>query len=141
MDVVFLIGRLLFIAIFLFSGVMAHLVGYRQGVEYARSYGSPLPEIGVPLTGVMAIAGAVLVGFGILADLGAILIAAFLLLITPIMHAFWREREEQMRQMQMANFMKNVAMLGGAIVLFYLYNQLQGDAGLSLTDPLFERGG
>jgi hypothetical protein len=33
------------------------------------------------------------------------------------------------------------ALLGGAIIVFYLYNQLQGDAGLSLTDPLFSRGG
>jgi len=37
--------------------------------------------------------------------------------------------------------MKNLALLGGAIVLFYLYNQLQDDAGLSLTDPLFSSGG
>jgi hypothetical protein len=28
----------------------------------------------------------------------------------------------------------------GALVLFYTYNQLQGDAGLSITDPLFSRG-
>jgi len=141
MDVLFLVGRLLFVALFLFAGVMAHLVGYRQGVEYARSFGSPLPEIGVPLTGLMAVGGAVLVAFGVLADLGAMLIAAFLLLITPIMHPFWKERGAQKRQVQMSMFMKNLALLGGAIVLFYLYNQLQGHAGLSLTDPLFERGG
>jgi hypothetical protein len=36
--------------------------------------------------------------------------------------------------------MKNVAVLGGALVIFYAYNQLQGDAGVSLTDPLFNRG-
>ena len=35
--------------------------------------------------------------------------------------------------------MKNVGLLGGALVLFYTWNQLQGDAGLSLTDPLFSR--
>jgi len=54
-----------------------------------------------------------------------------------MMHAFWREREPQMRQTQMVMFMKNVSMLGGALVLFYLFNQLQGEAGLSITDPLF----
>lgn len=140
MEVVFLIGRILFVVIFLFSGVMAHFVGYRQGVEFARSYGSPAPELGVPLTGLLAVGGAILVGLGVVADLGALLIAAFLILITPIMHAFWKEQDEQTRQIQMAQFMKNVAMLGGALVIFYLYNQLQGDAGLSLTDPLFNRG-
>lgn len=140
MEVVFLIGRILFVVIFLFSGVMAHFVGYRQGVEFARSYRSPAPELGVPLTGLLAVGGAILVGLGVVADLGALLIAAFLILITPIMHAFWKEQDEQTRQIQMAQFMKNVAMLGGALVIFYLYNQLQGDAGLSLTDPLFNRG-
>ncbi|MGH2961539.1 MAG: DoxX family protein [Microbacterium sp.] len=139
MDVLFLIGRVLFALIFIFSGIAVHLVGRKQGVEYARSYGSPLPEIGVPLTGMMAIAGAVMIALGLWADLGALLIVAFLLLITPIMHAFWRETEEQMRQTQTVMFMKNIAMLGGALVILYAYNQLQGEAALSLTDPLFGR--
>jgi len=38
----------------------------------------------------------------------------------------------------MVNFTKNVALLGGALVLFYVWNQLQGEAGLSLIDPLFD---
>jgi hypothetical protein len=33
-----------------------------------------------------------------------------------------------------------MALAGGALVLFYAYNQLQGDAGLSITDLLFGRG-
>jgi hypothetical protein len=40
---------------------------------------------------------------------------------------------------QMAMFTKNFALAGGALVLFYAWNQLQGDAGASLTDPLFGR--
>jgi hypothetical protein len=44
-----------------------------------------------------------------------------------------------MQQMQMVNFVKNVSMAGGALVLFYAFNQLQGEAGLSITDPLFGR--
>jgi putative oxidoreductase len=139
MDVAFLIGRILFAFLFVFSGLTIHLVGYRQGVEYARASGSPLPEIGVPLTGVIAIAGGLMIALGILADLGAVLIAAFLLVITPIMHAFWKETDEQMKNIQSAMFFKNAALLGGAIVIFYVFNQLQGEAGLSLTDPLFER--
>jgi hypothetical protein len=59
------------------------------------------------------------------------------LLITPFMHAFWRETEEMQKAIQMAMFTKNFALLGGA--LFYVWNQLQGDAGLSITDPLFSR--
>lgn len=137
MDVLFLIGRILFGGLFIFAGLTAHLIGYRQGVQYARMYRVPLPELGVPLTGVMAVAGGLMVVLGLWGDLGALLIAAFLLLITPLMHAFWRETDAQQKQMQMSNFTKNFALLGAGLALFYVWNQLQGDAGLSVTDPLF----
>jgi putative oxidoreductase len=140
MDVVFLIGRILFVAIFVFSGVTVHIIGREQGIQYARAYGSPLPELGVPLTGVVAIVGGLSVLLGIWADLGALLIAGFLVLITPFMHAFWKEQDPTQRQNQLFQFMKNAALLGGALVIFYAYNQLQGDAGLSITNPLFGRG-
>ena len=138
MDVVFLIGRILLAIPFLLS-VQIHLIKREQGVQYARMYNVPLAELGVPLTGVMAVLGASSVVLGLWGDLGALLIAAFLLLITPFMHAFWREEDEMQKINQLVNFQKNFAMLGGALVLFYVWNQLQGDAGLSLTDPLFGR--
>jgi putative oxidoreductase len=139
MDVVFLVARILFAAIFVFSGATIHLLQRRQGIEYARAYGVPMPQLGVPLTGAMAVIGGLMVALGVWGDLGALLIAAFLLLITPLMHAFWRETEEMQKQLQMVNFMKNTALLGGALALFYTWNQLQGEAGASITDPLFGR--
>ncbi len=140
MDVVFLIGRILFGLLFVSSALMAHLIGYRRGVQYARMYKVPLAELGVPLTGVIALAGGVMVILGLWGDLGALLIAAFLLLITPLMHAFWKETDDMQKQIQMANFNKNFALFGAALAIFYLFNQLQGDAGLCLTDPLFGKG-
>jgi putative oxidoreductase len=140
MDFVFLVGRILFILLFVVSGLTAHLLQMRQGVQYAKSYGVPLAELGVPLTGIVAVAGGLMVALGVWGDLGALLLAGFLVLITPLMHAFWREEDAMQRQLQTVNFMKNVALLGGALVLFYVWKQLQGDAGLSITDPLFDRG-
>jgi putative oxidoreductase len=138
MEVVFFIGRILLAIPFLLA-VQIHLIKREQGVQYARMYNVPLAELGVPLTGVMAVLGAVSVVLGIWGDLGALLIAAFLGLITPFMHAFWRETDYMAKANQMAHLQKNLAMLGGALILFYVWNQLQGDAGLSLTDPLFGR--
>jgi putative oxidoreductase len=140
MDVVFLIGRIVFALVFLFSGSTVHLLQARQGIEYARMYRVPAPELLVPFNGLMAVAGALSVILGIWADLGALLLVAFLVPVALFMHAFWRETDEQMKANQMAHFMKNMALTGGALVLFYTYNQLQGDAGLSITDPLFSRG-
>ena len=41
--------------------------------------------------------------------------------------------------MSLVNFTTNTALFGGALVLFYAWNQLQGEARLSITDPLFGR--
>lgn len=140
MDVVFLAGRILFALVFVFSGATVHLLQRKQGIQYAKMYGVPLAEVGVPLTGIMAVLGGLSVAVGLWGDLGALLVAAFLALITPLMHAFWREEDAMQKQLQTVNFVKNTALLGGALALFYAWNQLQGDAGLSITDPLFNRG-
>jgi putative oxidoreductase len=138
-DVVFLVGRILFGLLFVSSGFMAHLgEGGRAGREYARSLGAPSPDLLVPLSGITIIVGGLLVALGIWADLGALLIIGFLVGITPIMHAFWQVEDEQMRQIQSAMFFKNAALLGAAIIIFWLYNQGQ-DLDLSITDALFGR--
>ena len=138
MDIVFLIGRILLVVPFVQSGLMIHFS--RQGVEYARSYNAPAPELMVPLSGAAIVAGGLSVALGIWGDLGALVLAAFAISILPIMHAFWKEEDAQAQQMQIVNFVKNVSMAGGALILFYAFNQLQGEAGLSITDPLFGRG-
>jgi uncharacterized membrane protein YphA (DoxX/SURF4 family) len=139
MDVVFLIGRILFALLFVSSGFMAHLgAGGKQGVEYARSLGAPSPDLLVPLSGITIILGGLLVAFGIWADLGALLIIGFLVGITPIMHAFWKIDDPQMKSIQQAMFFKNTALLGAALIVFYIYNQGQ-DLDLSITDALFGR--
>ena len=140
MDWVFLAGRILFSIMFFESGIKSHFLGRKDAAAYARQYRAPLPELTVPATGVIIAAGSIMVTLGAWGDLGALLIAAFLVAVTPMMHAFWRESEPMTKQLQQINFLKNVSLLGGALVLFYVWNQLQGSAGLSLTGPLFGRG-
>lgn len=137
MDVVFLIGRVLFAILFVSSGLQAHLgKGGKQGIEYARSMGAPNPELLVPLSGVAIIAGGLMIALGLWADVGALLVIGFLIGITPIMHAYWKIEDPQMQQVQAAMFFKNLALLGAALIIFYIYNQGQ-DLELSLTDSLF----
>jgi uncharacterized membrane protein YphA (DoxX/SURF4 family) len=140
MDVVFLVGRILFVLAFLFSGSTIHLLKARQGIEYARMYRVPAPGITVPVSGLMAVLGGLSVALGIWGDLGALVLVAFLLPVAFYMHAFWKETDPQQQANQMAHFLKNLSMAGGALALFYIWNQLQGEAGLSITDPLFDRG-
>src|SRR5919204_3661868 len=90
MDVLFLIGRIVFALAFLFSGATVHLLQARQGITYARMYRVPAAELLVPLSGVMAVVGALSVMLGVWADLGALLLVAFLPPGAFFMHGFWR---------------------------------------------------
>jgi uncharacterized membrane protein YphA (DoxX/SURF4 family) len=114
-----LAGRTLFVAIFVMSGI-AHLAKYDEMVAYARQSGAPLPELTVPLTGLMIMAGGVMLLLGAWMDLGALLIALFLLPTAFYMHAFWTIDDPMVRAVQQAHFMKNVALAGAALIAMYL---------------------
>jgi len=113
---VVLAGRILFSLIFLMSG-FTHFSS--QTVGFAASQGVPLASILVPFSGVLAFAGGLSILLGYRAKLGGWLIALFLIGVTP-MHKFWGIADPMMQQMQMVMFMKNLTMLGGALVISQL---------------------
>jgi putative oxidoreductase len=84
--------RILFAAISIVSGSTVHLLKWREGISYARASNVPAPELLVPASGVIALGGGLLVAFGPWADLGALLLAAFVFPVAVGMHAFWSWR-------------------------------------------------
>lgn len=110
---VVLIGRLLFALIFLISGATHFL---SQTIAFAASQGVPMASVLVPLSGVIAFLGGLSILLGYHARIGGWLIALFLVGVTPL-HKFWGISDPMMQQMQMAMFMKNLAMLGGALLI------------------------
>lgn len=111
---VVLLGRLFFALIFVMAGPN-HFSS--QTIAYAASQGVPLASIAVPFSGVLAILGGLSILVGYRARIGAWLIVLFLLAVTPTMHNFWAVSDPMMHQMQMIMFMKNLAMLGGALLI------------------------
>jgi putative oxidoreductase len=111
---VVVLGRFLFALIFLMAGAN-HF--NKQTIGYAASQGVPLAAIAVPLSGVLAIAGGLSILLGYRAKLGAWLIVLFLIPVTLMMHKFWTVTDPMMAQIQMILFMKNVSMLGGALLI------------------------
>jgi putative oxidoreductase len=109
-----LLGRFLFALIFLMAGPN-HFSG--QTIAMAASAGVPLASIGVPFSGVIAILGGLSILLGYRAKLGAWLIVLFLIAITPAMHKFWTVPDPTMHMIQMVMFMKNLTMLGGALLI------------------------
>jgi putative oxidoreductase len=139
MDVVFLVGRILFGVLFIYSG-FGHFAAAEIMQGVARERGAPNPAVTVPLTGATIIVSGIAVILGVLPDVAALLIAGFLFLTAFMIHGFWKFEDPGMRQMEQVQFFKDLALAGAALVMFYAWNQLQGEAGLSITDPLFGRG-
>ena len=80
----------------------------------------PLASLAVPLSGVIALAGGLSILLGYRARIGAWLIVLFLALVTPALHNFWAFSDPMAHQMQFVMFMKNVSMLGGALLITQL---------------------
>ena len=98
-DVVALIGRILFAAIFLASSY-GHLTQTEALAGYAGSKGVPQPKLATLAGGVLMVVGILMIVLGIWADLGALLLVLFLLPTALIMHAFWRETDGQAQQQE-----------------------------------------
>ena len=111
---VVVLGRFFFALIFLMAGAN-HFS--RQTIGFAASQGVPLASIAVPLSGVLSIAGGLSILLGYRAKLGAWLLVLFLVPVTLMMHKFWLVQDPMMAQIQMVLFMKNVTMLGGALLI------------------------
>ena len=111
-DVVLLVGRVLFALIFINSGI-AHLTKLNAMTGYAQFKKVPSPKLAVIVTGLMLIIGGLYVALGIFADLGALLLAIFLIVSAFMMHNFWTIQDDQAKQGETINFFKNIA-LGGA---------------------------
>ena len=134
MDIVLLIGRVLFGALFLQSAV-AHVRQTSVMAGYAASRGVPKAELATRLSGVQIALGGVSVILGVWGDLGALLLAAFLLGTAVLIHGFWRDSEPMARQHQLIQFNKDLALAGAALAFFWVFSQ--DTVGLTLTGPLF----
>lgn len=135
MDVLVLIGRILFVFLFLGSA-FGHLTQSKQMAGYAESRGVPMAKVAVPASGVLLAVGGLMVLLGIWADLGALLLVLFLVPTAVLMHAFWKETDAQSKQMEMIQFNKDMALAGAALMLFAFFANVD-DLGLTITGPLF----
>jgi putative oxidoreductase len=107
-----LIGRILYSLIFL-AAVPGHFSA--QTIGYAASQGVPLANLAVPASGILALVGGLSIALGYKTRWGALALIAFLVPVTLMMHNFWAVTDPMMHQLQMVMFLKNVALIGGAL--------------------------
>ncbi len=116
MRYVVVLGRLFYSAIFIMAG-FGHFSS--KTIEYASTMGLPMANLLVPLSGVIAILGGLSILLGYMAKIGACLIVLFLIPVTLTMHKFWGLPDPMMASMQQVHFLKNLSMLGGALLIAY----------------------
>ncbi len=112
----FVLGRLLFGGYFIMSGIN-HFKNTGQLTQYAAAKKVPKPDVAVQTTGVALIAGGASILLGVKPKLGAAALVGFLLGVSPIMHDFWKQEDQQQRMNDMINFTKNLALAGAAMAL------------------------
>ena len=105
-----------------------HFAKLEMMTGYAKYKKLPAAKLGVLLSGLMILVGGLLVVLGLYVDLGALLIAIFLILASIIFHNFWAEKDATAKQNEMLSFMKGFALAGAALVLFALVAK-HGDLG------------
>ncbi|HCT76658.1 MAG TPA: DoxX family protein [Micromonosporaceae bacterium] len=136
MDVIVLIGRILFVFLFLTAGY-THFAKRKMMAGYAASRGVPASMAATLAGGVLLLAGALSILLGVWADLGALLLVIFLLPTAVLMHGFWKETDPQTRMNETTQFSKDLALGGAALMLFAFFSFAGDDLGLTITGPLF----
>ena len=112
-------GALLLAGRVLFGGILAlmglnHFLNLDEMAGYAEYKGLPAARLSVVASGVVLVLGGLALVVGAFPVLGAIVVAAFLVAAAVTMHDFWAVPEEE-QQTEMTQFLKNIALAGGAL--------------------------
>ena len=110
-----LIGRIFLAVIFLVSG-FGKIGGFQGLIGSLSSKGFPMPEIFAVATIVLELVAGLMLVFGWKARWGALALAAFTALAGVLFHNFWAVPEAQ-KMMQQVHFMKNIAIVGGLLLV------------------------
>jgi len=132
MDIVLIVGRILFALIFINSG-FAHFAKREAMTGYAQFKKVPAAKLTVPLTGLMILLGGLSIVLGIWMDLGALLLAIFLVFSAFMMHNFWTMDDANQKMNETVAFFKNLSMAGAALIILAVIAN-GGDLGANLGD-------
>jgi len=115
-DAIILVARVLIGWLFLTFG-WSKLVNPQGGIKYFASLGIPAPDflVWLSMAGEMAI-GITLI-LGIATRYASLFTVFYLIIATAIAHRYWQYPAAQ-QGAQYANFCKNLAIMGGALLLY-----------------------
>ena len=112
----FVLGRTLLGLYFLVAG-LSKIVGYSATLDLMASKQGPLSEILLPITILVQIGGGVLLIVGRQLRLSALVLAGLTLIINIYIHNFWSLSGDPSQAHETQNFIKNLAIMAGLLVL------------------------
>ena len=119
MEIAFLIGRIVLGAYYVFMG-SNHFMQLDMLSGYAGSKGVPAPKVAVAGSGLLLLLGGLSILVGYQPYIGAILVVVFLVPVAFKMHNFWAVEDEQMKMVEMTNFLKNIALAASALMFLLI---------------------
>ncbi|HEY4871194.1 MAG TPA: DoxX family protein [Candidatus Dormibacteraeota bacterium] len=131
---IFLIGRILFVALFVVSA-QGHIANHDRFVTTARGR-IPFPYVAGWPVGVWLVLAVLSMVLGIWPDVGALMMAAFLIPTTLLFHPFWTFSDATQRRTQRGSFFRNVSLLGASLALF-AFLTVVGPGRFAITGSLF----
>jgi putative oxidoreductase len=110
------LGRLLLAGIFVSGGLDAFRNPAPRAPK-AEDLGLPRPETAVKVNGAAMVLGGAALGLGLFPGWAAAVLLGSLVPTTLAGHPYWNEEDPQARSMQRTQFLKNLGLLGGLLVV------------------------
>lgn len=114
-SVVPLLGRILISPVFILAGI-TKVMAFSMMVGYVASAHLPLPKVSLACAAAIEILGGLAILTGFHTKLAAWILFLFLIPTTLLFHNFWA-MEGMARQDNMGHFEKNLAIMGGLLLL------------------------
>jgi putative oxidoreductase len=119
MNIAYFVGRIVFGCYWLMAS-FNHFKNLNYLSEYAKAKGTPSPKLAVAGSGTFLLAGGLSMLLGVYPVIGIVLLIIFLLGASFQMHSFWKVDDAEMKQADMINFTKNLALVGALLMLLLL---------------------
>jgi putative oxidoreductase len=129
MNASFILGRLIVGAYYIYNG-LNHFINLGPMTDYAKFKGVPMPQLAVIGSGVLLLIGGVTIILGRFPEIGVSALILFFIPVSVMMHNFWAVGDE-MKAMERINFLKNMALLGSAL----MFMAIQRPWPLSVGSP------
>ena len=130
--VILLLGRILFVALFV-SAARGHIKNHPRYVEGSGKK-LPIPVLAGWPAGVFLLLASVSIVAGIWADIGSLMIAVFLVPAAVLFHPFWSHTDPAARRTHEQSFYRDVSLLGAALARFVLFAAV-GHVPFAVTGP------